>query len=71
MIRLRPSLLIMILLYLAYDKAEARNFTPASQFEEAFATSLVLSDSNMITSVLLTSIQTAIYLKMKITLTMV
>ncbi|OCH39352.1 Solitary outer membrane autotransporter beta-barrel domain [Aliivibrio fischeri] len=49
MIRLRPSLLVMILLYLAYDKAEARNFTPASQFEEAFATSLVLSDSNMIT----------------------
>lgn len=49
MIRLRPSLLVMILLYLAYDKAEARNLTPASQFEEAFATSLVLSDSNMIT----------------------
>ncbi|MUK91991.1 Solitary outer membrane autotransporter beta-barrel domain [Aliivibrio fischeri] len=49
MIRLRPSLLVMISLYLAYNKAEARNFTPASQFEEAFATSLVLSDSNMIT----------------------
>jgi hypothetical protein len=45
-----PTLLLFILLLnVVMDKAVARGVTPADQFEEAFAMSLVLSDSNMIT----------------------
>ena len=49
MLRGPTSLLIVLLLNVVVDKAIARDITPAGQFEEAFATSLVLSDSNMIT----------------------
>ena len=43
------SLLIAFLFIQTINKASAREFTPAQQFEESFATALVLSDSNMIT----------------------
>ncbi|MDD9175843.1 hypothetical protein ERW49_11765 [Aliivibrio finisterrensis] len=46
----RPTyFLVILLLSTVMDKAVARNITPVRQFEEAFATSLVLSDSSMIT----------------------
>lgn len=39
----------MLCLNVVIGKTYARDFSPAQQFEEAFATSLVLSDSSMIT----------------------